>query len=110
MEEAYDGFRDAVNRLGLIDCLLSLATVAVENRYSKPHIVEHPAIEIRNGRHPIVEQIIDNPLVPNTCSFTQSGLSTMILTGNNMGGKSVTAKMIGCIVLLAQVSDGLLLP
>ncbi|KAA1079458.1 Mismatch repair protein msh3 [Puccinia graminis f. sp. tritici] len=105
MEEAYDGFRDAVNRLGLIDCLLSLATVAVENRYARPRIVEHPAIEIRNGRHPIVEQIIDNPLVPNTCSFTQNGLSTMILTGNNMGGKSVTAKMIGCIVLLAQIGS-----
>ncbi|WAR62094.1 hypothetical protein PtB15_14B188 [Puccinia triticina] len=105
MGEAHDVLRDAVNKLGLADCLLSLATVAAENRYSRPRIVPHPAIEISNGRHPIVEQIIDNPLVPNNCEFAPNGLSTMILTGNNMGGKSVTAKMIGCIVLLAQMGS-----
>ncbi|PLW12387.1 hypothetical protein PCANC_03263 [Puccinia coronata f. sp. avenae] len=107
MEEAYAGLRAAINKLGLMDCLLSLAAVAAENKYCRPRIVPEPCIRLSAARHPIVEQNLDNPHphVPNDCAFTHASLSTMILTGNNMGGKSVTAKMIGCIVLLAQMGS-----
>jgi len=105
MEEAYDGLRGAIQQLGVMDCLMSLARVATENRYCRPRIVPDPCIHLVAARHPIVEQILDKPLVPNDCSLDRNALSTIILTGNNMGGKSVTAKMIGCIVLMAQMGS-----
>ncbi|OAV91403.1 hypothetical protein PTTG_27978 [Puccinia triticina 1-1 BBBD Race 1] len=57
------------------------------------------------GRDPIVEKIINNTLVPNKCEFTPNSLLMMILTGHNWGGKLVTTKMSGCIVLLAQMGS-----
>ncbi|KAI9623840.1 hypothetical protein H4Q26_017115 [Puccinia striiformis f. sp. tritici PST-130] len=107
MEEDYNEFREVINRLSQIDCLLSLSKIAIDNKYVKPELIDdsdQAQIEIVNGRHPIVEQILDDPFVPNHCSFNNSNqIITMVLTGNNMGGKSVTAKMIGCIVILAQM-------
>lgn len=105
MEEAYDGLRGAIQKLALMDCLMSLARVATENRYCRPRIVPDPCIHLVAARHPTVEQILDKPLVPNDCSLNRNALSTIILTGNNMGGKSVTAKMIGCIVLMTQMGS-----
>ncbi|KNE89152.1 hypothetical protein PSTG_17388 [Puccinia striiformis f. sp. tritici PST-78] len=109
MEEDYNEFREVINRLSQIDCLLSLSKIAIDNKYVKPELIDdsdQAQIEIVNGRHPIVEQILDDPFVPNHCSFNNSNqIITMVLTGNNMGGKSVTAKMIGCIVILAQMGS-----
>lgn len=103
MEEDYNLFRHVINKLALMDCLMSLASTGIENNYCKPRLVEDRIIDVVGGRHPIVEQLMDDPIVPNDFYFAQGGLTTMILTGNNMGGKSITAKMIACIVLLAQI-------
>ncbi|OAV86155.1 hypothetical protein PTTG_30053 [Puccinia triticina 1-1 BBBD Race 1] len=83
----------------------SLAAVAGKNRYARPRIFPHPTIKIFKGRDPIVERIINNTLVPNKCEFTPNSLLMIILTGYNWGGKLVTPKMSGCIVLLAQMGS-----
>ena len=58
--------RDAVNKLATADCLLSLALVALQDNYVKPIFTEEDAIEIVDGRHPMVEALRTDPFVPNT--------------------------------------------
>lgn len=62
-------------------------------------------IDIKDGRHPVVEEVLDHPHVPNDVTFpgAEASLQTLILTGLNMGGKSTFSRMVGCIVILAQI-------
>ncbi len=86
-----------------LDCLLSFATVSKEYRYCRPQIEEDGALEIEEGRHPVVERISRERFVPNDCRLDGGENRTMIITGPNMAGKSTYLRQVALIVLLAHV-------
>lgn len=93
---------DAVARL---DCFVSLAVCAKENKYCRPEIVEEGSLQITEGRHPVVEAISRERFVPNDCLLDGSENRTMIITGPNMAGKSTYLRQIALIVLMAHVGS-----
>lgn len=72
VSEKYEIFRDIVQRLAQLDCLLSLASVAIQPGYCKPEYVDHLTIKVENGRHPMVEQLLSGGFVPNDVDFDVS--------------------------------------
>ena len=82
--------RDAVNKLAIADCLLSLALVALQENYVRPTFTEDDRLEIVNGRHPMVESLRSDPFVPNTILMGGGNPRNKIITGPNMGGYVIT--------------------
>ncbi|MFN8288139.1 MAG: DNA mismatch repair protein MutS [Chitinophagales bacterium] len=93
--------------LGRLDCLLSLAEVALMCNYVKPEINDSLVIEIKEGRHPVIEQQIDvsEKYVPNDILLDSEGQQVLIITGPNMSGKSALLRQTALIVLMAQVGS-----
>ncbi|MBF6611763.1 MAG: DNA mismatch repair protein MutS [Chloroflexi bacterium] len=92
--------------ISLLDVFSSLAEIAVRHNYSRPLLDDGTAIEIREGRHPVVELTLREDLfVPNDTSLDSAGAAVMLLTGPNMAGKSVYIKQVALLVLLAQVGS-----
>jgi len=91
--------------LAHLDCLLSFAKAAEEHRYVRPVIEDSDVIDIRQGRHPVIETElpIDEPYVPNDIRLDQERQQIVIITGPNMAGKSALLRQTALIVLLAQV-------
>ncbi|KAJ7940789.1 muts domain V-domain-containing protein [Mycena leptocephala] len=100
----YAVLRDAVNKLAIADCLLSLAQVALRDNYVKPQFTDSDTFEIVEGRHPMVEALRSDPFVPNSISFSEQGRSKVI-TGPNMGGKSSCVRMVALIAIMAQIGS-----
>lgn len=92
--------------LAMLDTLASLAEVAVTNNYVCPHINNNGVIDIKDGRHPVVEALMNGGIfVPNDTSLNKEDNRCMIITGPNMAGKSTYMRQIALIVLLAQVGS-----
>ena len=93
--------------IAILDCLLSLAYVAVENRYTIPEINTDTLLLIEEGRHPVIEQLlpIGEQYIPNSVSLDTNTNQILIITGPNMSGKSSFLRQTGLIVLLAQVGS-----
>ncbi len=91
--------------ISILDVLLSLATVAVENRYVRPEILDTPEITILNGRHPTVEILLSGRFVPNDTRMDSDGNRMLIITGPNMAGKSTYMRQVALIVLMAQMGS-----
>ena len=92
--------------LAVLDALSSLAQVAVNNNYTCPVISNDGRIEIKDGRHPVVEALLDDaPFVPNDTLLDLDENRCSIITGPNMAGKSTYMRQIALIVLLAQVGS-----
>lgn len=92
--------------LALIDVLAGLAETAALQRYVRPAIDESGVLRIKNGRHPVVEQLsIDRTFVPNDTVLDQDNNRLVILTGPNMAGKSTYLRQVALIVLLAQIGS-----
>lgn len=92
--------------LAMLDTLASLAEVAVTNNYVCPHINNNGVIDIKDGRHPVVEALMNGGIfVPNDTSLNKDDNRCMIITGPNMAGKSTYMRQIALIVLLAQVGS-----
>ena len=89
--------------IAALDVLSNLAFIANKNNYCKPEIIENGEIEIKNGRHPVIEKI-RNDFIPNDCRF-DNDQNFVLLTGPNMGGKSTYLRQIALIVLLAQIGS-----
>jgi DNA mismatch repair protein MutS len=88
-----------------LDVYSALAEVAVRQRYVRPQLVEDGVIEIRGGRHPVVEnRLRDDPFVPNDVTLTPDEL-VHIITGPNMSGKSTFLRQVALIVLMAQIGS-----
>ncbi len=88
-----------------LDVLANLAYVAVKNNYCKPEIIEGGEMEIKNGRHPVIEQLtFAKNFVPNDCSF-DGARKFLLITGPNMGGKSTFLRQVALTVLLAQIGS-----
>ncbi|GJJ68531.1 DNA mismatch repair protein MSH3 [Entomortierella parvispora] len=113
--DRYEIFRDVVQSLAILDCLFSLATVACLPNYVKPEYVDnggtHTTIDIKNGRHPMVEQLVSpGTFVPNDVHFglhpeTQVAETSILLTGPNMGGKSCYIRQVALLCIMAQIGS-----
>ena len=90
-----------------LDCLMSFATVAVENKYVCPDINDSLVVDIRQGRHPVIEKqlALDEEYVPNDVLLDNGGQQIIILTGPNMAGKSALLRQTALIVLMAQMGS-----
>jgi len=93
--------------LAEIDCLSSLAQVAIENDYVRPTMNESDEIIIRDGRHPVVEKLLPagDQFIPNDTKIDNKSEQILIITGPNMAGKSTYLRQIGLIVILAQMGS-----
>lgn len=89
-----------------LDVAASLAELAVERGWVRPEVDEGPVIEIRGGRHPVVEAMMpDQPFVPNDLYLDMGSRRLAIVTGPNMGGKSTFLRQTALLVLLAQMGS-----
>ena len=89
-----------------LDCYCSFASVAVKNRYCCPEMDGSGAIEITDGRHPVVETMLRGSLfVPNDTRMATNGDRVAIITGPNMAGKSTYMRQVALIVLMAQIGS-----
>lgn len=93
--------------LAQLDCLLAFACVARANKYAKPEINESLVIDIKGGRHPVIEKQlpIGESYVPNDIYLDSEKQQILIITGPNMAGKSALLRQTALIVLLAQVGS-----
>ncbi len=95
-------FQDLAMKVAVLDVLCSLARIATEYHYTRPHFVAERVLHLKNARHPVVERsearFISNDLLLNDGEM-------MILTGPNMAGKSTVMRQIALIVLLAQIGS-----
>ncbi len=105
--EHIDAIQKNAQLIAMLDCFVSLAEVAVENNYTCPIVDESDVIEIKDGRHPVVEKILPpgEKFVPNSVYLDNSENQILIITGPNMSGKSVFLRQVGLIVLLAQIGS-----
>ena len=92
--------------IALLDCLYSLAKAAYDNRYVKPVVFDGNSIEIKDGRHPVVEKMLDTgSFVPNDTYLDLDENQLCIITGPNMAGKSTYMRQVALIVLMAQIGS-----
>jgi DNA mismatch repair protein MSH3 len=100
----YQAFRDCVQSLATLDCLLSLASIATQPGYCKPEFTDQIGIDITGGRHPMVEQLLLDAFVPNDIHLSSANTS-LLITGPNMGGKSSYVRSVALIAIMAQVGS-----
>jgi DNA mismatch repair protein MSH3 len=101
----YQTLRDTVQNLGLLDCLLSLAEVANQPGYVKPEYTDETCICVKQGRHPMVEQLLVDSYVPNDIDLRTDGHRAMLITGPNMGGKSSYVRQVALIAIMGQIGS-----
>ena len=98
--------KDVSRYLATIDCLFSLAVVAIENKYTKPKITEDGVIDITDARHPVVEKLLNKfNYVPNDVYLNNFEEQLHIITGPNMAGKSTFMRQIALIVIMTQIGS-----
>ena len=91
--------------LARLDVVSALAEVAVNRGYVRPEVVDEDVLEIRDGRHPVVEEFLHGTrFVPNDAAF-EEGERVRVLTGPNMSGKSTYLRQVALIVLMAQMGS-----
>ncbi len=92
--------------IALIDVLTSFANVALENNYVRPIINLSDKIDIKDGRHPVVEKVLkDSFFVPNDAFLNCNDDRIMVITGPNMAGKSTYMRAVALIVVMAQIGS-----
>src|SRR5690606_12132806 len=89
-----------------VDCLLSLAEVAMAQRYVRPAVTEGGTLEIHEGRHPVLEALqTDPPFVPNDTLLDAGECQLALITGPNMAGKSTYIRQVALITLMAHMGS-----
>ncbi len=91
--------------IAMLDVLCSFSVVAQNNNYIKPEISTDSELIIKNGRHPVVEAILDMPFVSNDTKMDNFENKMMMITGPNMAGKSTYMRQVALIVLMAQIGS-----
>ena len=107
MQEFIPQIQINANLIARLDCLLSFAKAAEENNYIRPQVDSTDVIDIRQGRHPVIEKQlpIGESYVPNDVYLDGERQQIMIITGPNMAGKSALLRQTALIVLLAQIGS-----
>ena len=107
MQEFIPQIQADASLIANLDCLLSFAKSAEENRYIRPQIEDSDVLDIRQGRHPVIEKQlpIGECFVPNDIHLDSDKQQIIIITGPNMAGKSALLRQTALIVLLAQIGS-----
>ncbi|MEG3023664.1 MAG: DNA mismatch repair protein MutS [Akkermansia sp.] len=101
-----DSIQTTAEALANIDTLLNLAECAQQHRYCRPIIDESYLLKITNGRHPVIEQTLnDQSFVPNDTYLEHEENRLILLTGPNMAGKSTYIRQVALITLMAQIGS-----
>jgi DNA mismatch repair protein MutS len=103
----HKNIRDSSQKIAFIDCVSSLAKLAIDNKYVKPTIVEESVIDVKDGRHPVVEIGLLNEgekFTTNDCQIDKMSIVS-IVTGPNMGGKSTYLRQNAIIMIMAQMGS-----
>jgi DNA mismatch repair protein MutS len=105
--EYADDVQQIAQALAELDCLQSFAETAFANNYAKPSVNDSKVVDIKKGRHPVVEQSLPlgEPFIPNDIFLDNESNQIMIITGPNMAGKSIILRQTGLIVLMAQIGS-----
>ena len=91
--------------LKTLDAILALAKLAVSNHYVRPEITDDGSLDIVEGRHPVVEQTMQDGFVPNDTHMDQQAQRMLIITGPNMAGKSTYMRQVALITLMAHIGS-----
>lgn len=107
VSEFADQIQEIAGALAQVDCLQSLAQVARSHGYNKPKVTDSGIVDIKGGRHPVVERTLPlgEPFIPNDVFLDNESEQIMMITGPNMAGKSIILRQTGLIVLLAQIGS-----
>lgn len=97
--------QSTAHAIATLDALTSLAETAAKRNYVCPVLHDRDEIEIKNGRHPVVEAFIGDSFVPNDSYLSNSTDRLLIVTGANMGGKSTILRQVALIQVLAQIGS-----
>ncbi|MGQ4832889.1 MAG: DNA mismatch repair protein MutS, partial [Candidatus Asgardarchaeia archaeon] len=102
-----DTIQKIANAISELDVLSTFAELAVNYNYTRPEIIdaEEGIIEIKNGRHPVVERLIEENFVPNDVYLDNTTSQIIIVTGPNMAGKSTYIRQVALITLLAHIGS-----
>ncbi len=96
--------QESAQAIATIDCLANFAYLAEKEKYQRPKLILSGEMTIKNGRHPVVEKLLDSgQFVPNDVFFDKSKAQLLLITGPNMAGKSVFIRQIALITLMAQI-------
>ena len=99
-----DRIQISAKAIAVLDAIISMAVVSEKNHYIKPIINNRGVIDIKDGRHPVVEQMINaDQFISNDCYLDLDNNTIAIITGPNMAGKSTYMRQIALIVLMAQI-------
>ena len=103
----YQLFRDTIQNLATLDCLLSLTTVASQPGYTKPTFSPSTHVSVKGARHPMIEQLLLDAYVPNDVTLSNQPSCTrgLLVTGPNMGGKSSYVRSVALIAIMAQIGS-----
>lgn len=101
----YQAFRDVIQAMATLDCLLSLADVACRPDYCRPTFTQDTRIDVVGGRHPMVEQLLLDSYVPNDIDLSHDATRALIVTGPNMGGKSSYVRQVALISIMGQIGS-----
>ncbi|MCR4423534.1 MAG: DNA mismatch repair protein MutS [candidate division WOR-3 bacterium] len=96
---------ELANTLATVDVLAAFARLAREKNYTRPVIDSSTTIEIKAGRHPVVETISTEPFIPNDTYLDTTNNQILIITGPNMAGKSTYLRQTALIVIMAQLGS-----
>ncbi len=97
--------KELSQEIAVIDCLFSLAEVAHKYKYVKPELNNGDIIEIKDGRHPVVEAEMKGEFVPNDIYLDRDQNMLLIITGPNMAGKSTYLRQVAITVIMAQMGS-----
>ena len=98
--------QETATAIGELDAIMSLADRALAAGYVRPTVYDSDVLDIRDGRHPIIEQLPDaEPFVPNAAFLNTSSDQIMLITGPNMAGKSTYIRQVATIAVMAQMGS-----
>ncbi len=99
--------QQSANVVARLDCLLALAEVAVKNHYTRPQLDDSQVVDIRAGRHPVIETQLPagEPYIPNDVYLGNDDVQIILITGPNMAGKSALLRQTALICLMAQMGS-----
>ncbi|WP_443661011.1 DNA mismatch repair protein MutS [Clostridium sp.] len=106
VEKHIERMKNSAKLISEIDCLSSLATIALENNYTRPKINKKGILNIIGGRHPVVEKMMPtNTFIENDTYMDEKDNQLLLITGPNMAGKSTYMRQVALITIMAQMGS-----